>query len=292
MVISLHLCCSWIWLWKLRAFLFPGNIPLKYLSQLRVLSLEKSLPCICCVTWVSPSLSWESLLPTSLALHLATVFYLSAVRVFGPPSYSSAAYRTQWGAPHGGLWGSPFSGFSALILSRKLDGCTFWFFLDLCCMSSLVGNLSWPLCTPALCAAVSFHLGKVPGNESLLPLTSINISPYPFITEQLQSIWTAIGKLNLIQASTGGMKSDRKISWLMWKDQTHFPQYLISFYSKYSSENKLTYNPLHFLSRNLQPQKTHQLRLGNQRAFLALPVWQSLAAKSQPERRPNDYINK
>lgn len=158
------------------------------------------------MTWVSPRLSWEAVLPTSLGLHLATVFYLSPVRVFDPPSYRSAAYRTHWGAPHGGLWGSQFSGFSALILSLKPDECTFWFFLDLCCVSSSVGNLSRPPCIPALCTAVSFHLGEVPGNESFLPLTSINISPYPFITEQLQSIRTATGKLSLVGASTGGMK--------------------------------------------------------------------------------------
>lgn len=84
----------------------------------------------------------------------------------------------------------------------------------------------------------------------------------------------------------------RKISWPIWKAQTHPPWHLVPFYSKYGSENKLTDTPFHFPSEDLQHQKTSQLQLGNQLAFLALPVWQSLASKSQPERRPNNYRNK
>lgn len=155
---------------------------------------------------MSPRLSWESILPTPLALHLATVFSLSPAGLFCPSHYCSAAWTNQWGAPHTGPWGS-FSGFSSLILSCKHIRCTFWLFLELCCILSVVGDLSCLLCTSPICTTVSFHLGEIPGSKCLLPThTPINISPHPVNTEQLQSIGTVIRKVNPAEASTGGMK--------------------------------------------------------------------------------------
>lgn len=139
-----------------------------------------------------------------------------------------------------------------------------------------------------------FHLREMSGTASLLPVSCLYqhfISPL-----QCRAVTVHLSCPRKAEPSRGIHRKDevcdRKISCPVWKAQTLSPQYLDPSYSKYSSENKLTGTPFYFLSKDLQHQKISQLQLGNQLAFLALLVWQSLAAKSQPERRPNEYINK
>lgn len=65
-----------------------------------------------------------------------------------------------------------FSGFSSLSISLIwLFLAFFWLFLGLCCILSVVGNISIPIHAPALCIAVSSHLREISGTACLLSVS-------------------------------------------------------------------------------------------------------------------------
>lgn len=131
--------------------------------QLKALSLETSLPWISYVTSASPRLSWESAFHSSCHL----------LGFFGPLDIvlqlSGDLLMVALGTHHLIFWLQFPVHFPHLVYFLALSRALSFF----CCILSVIGNISIPLCTPALCIAVSFHLREISGTASLLPVSCL-----------------------------------------------------------------------------------------------------------------------